>query len=83
MGMRVEAVWKPARGVGTGLQNIEHFRPTGEPDADVRHVQGAPVRDVASGRFRPVAAAAALRRGTTNGVEMLVPIFAEVSAASA
>jgi len=34
MGMRVEAVWKPREEWEFGLQNITHFRPTGEPDAD-------------------------------------------------
>jgi uncharacterized OB-fold protein len=34
MGMRVEAVWKPREEWEPGLQNITHFRPTGEPDAD-------------------------------------------------
>ncbi len=34
MGMRVEAVWKPRAEWGPTLQNIDHFRPTGEPDAD-------------------------------------------------
>ncbi len=33
MGMRVEAVWKPREEWLPGLQNITHFRPTGEPDA--------------------------------------------------
>jgi uncharacterized protein len=33
MGMRVEAVWKPREEWEPGLQNITHFRPTGEPDA--------------------------------------------------
>jgi uncharacterized protein len=33
MGMRVEAVWKPREQWGTTLENIDHFRPTGEPDA--------------------------------------------------
>jgi len=33
MGMRVEAVWKPRDQWGTSIENIEHFRPTGEPDA--------------------------------------------------
>ncbi|HEX6343507.1 Zn-ribbon domain-containing OB-fold protein [Umezawaea sp.] len=33
MGMRVEAVWKPREEWGPTLQNIDHFRPTGEPDA--------------------------------------------------
>jgi uncharacterized protein len=33
MGMRVEAVWKPREEWEFGLQNITHFRPTGEPDA--------------------------------------------------
>lgn len=33
MGMRVEAVWKPRAEWGTTPQNIDHFRPSGEPDA--------------------------------------------------
>lgn len=34
MGMRVEAVWRPKEEWGLGIDNISHFRPTGEPDAD-------------------------------------------------
>ena len=34
MGMRVKAVWKPQEEWGTTLENIDHFEPTGEPDAD-------------------------------------------------
>ncbi|MGI9125850.1 MAG: Zn-ribbon domain-containing OB-fold protein, partial [Mycobacterium sp.] len=34
MGMRVQAVWKPREEWGLGIDNIEHFRPSGEPDAD-------------------------------------------------
>jgi uncharacterized OB-fold protein len=33
MGMRVRAEWKPREEWGTTLENIDHFRPTGEPDA--------------------------------------------------
>ncbi len=33
MGMRVEAVWRPRDEWGFGIDNIEYFRPTGEPDA--------------------------------------------------
>jgi uncharacterized protein len=33
MGMRVQAVWKPREEWGTTLENIDHFRPTAEPDA--------------------------------------------------
>ncbi len=33
MGMRVAAVWKPPDQWGTSAQNIDHFEPTGEPDA--------------------------------------------------
>ncbi len=33
MGMRVEAVWKPREEWGTTIENISHFKPTGEPDA--------------------------------------------------
>lgn len=33
MGMRIEAAWKPPQEWGTTLENIDHFRPTGEPDA--------------------------------------------------
>ena len=34
MVMRVEAVWRPREEWGTTIENISHFRPTGEPDAD-------------------------------------------------
>ncbi len=34
MGMRVKAVWKPRDEWGTTIENIDHFAPTGEPDAD-------------------------------------------------
>lgn len=34
MGMRVEAVWKPPAEWGTTIENISHFRPVEEPDAD-------------------------------------------------
>jgi uncharacterized OB-fold protein len=33
MGMRVAAVWKPREQWGTTPENIDHFRPAGEPDA--------------------------------------------------
>ncbi|MER5393782.1 OB-fold domain-containing protein [Saccharopolyspora sp. NPDC002686] len=33
MGMRVRAEWKPREEWNYTLQNIDHFRPTGEPDA--------------------------------------------------
>ncbi|MET9626516.1 OB-fold domain-containing protein [Lentzea sp. NPDC006480] len=33
MGMRVEAVWKPREEWGPTMQNIDHFKPSGEPDA--------------------------------------------------
>ncbi len=34
MGLRVQAVWRPREEWGLGIDNIEYFRPTGEPDAD-------------------------------------------------
>ncbi|MBI2244804.1 MAG: OB-fold domain-containing protein [Nocardioides sp.] len=34
MGMRVKAVWKPQEEWTYSLENIDHFEPTGEPDAD-------------------------------------------------
>lgn len=34
MGMRVRAVWKPREEWGLGIDNIDYFKPTGEPDAD-------------------------------------------------
>ena len=34
MGLRVKAVWKPRDEWGTTIENISHFEPTGEPDAD-------------------------------------------------
>lgn len=33
MGMRVRAVWRPEEEWGTTAENIDHFEPTGEPDA--------------------------------------------------
>ena len=33
MGMRVAAVWKPREEWETSMRNIDHFEPTGEPDA--------------------------------------------------
>jgi hypothetical protein len=33
MGMRVKAVWKPPAEWGTTSENIDHFRPAGQPDA--------------------------------------------------
>jgi len=34
MGMRVQAVWRPREQWTYGMENIEYFRPTGEPDAE-------------------------------------------------
>ncbi|WP_198407368.1 Zn-ribbon domain-containing OB-fold protein [Nocardia terpenica] len=34
MGMRVKAVWKPREEWGYTLENVDHFEPTGEPDAE-------------------------------------------------
>ncbi len=34
MGMRVKAVWKPEDEWTFSLENIDHFAPTGDPDAD-------------------------------------------------
>lgn len=34
MGLRVKAVWKPRAEWGTSIENISHFEPTGDPDAD-------------------------------------------------
>jgi len=34
MGMRVRAVWKPREEWTYSLENIDHFEPTGDPDAD-------------------------------------------------
>jgi uncharacterized OB-fold protein len=34
MGMRVQAVWAPREQWIYGMENIEYFRPTGEPDAE-------------------------------------------------
>lgn len=39
MGMRVKAVWKPRDEWGTTIENISHFEPTGEPDADFETYQ--------------------------------------------
>ena len=40
MGMRVEASWKPRDEWGTTLENIDHFRPSGEPDAPYETYSG-------------------------------------------
>lgn len=40
MGMRVEAAWRPRADWGTTPQNIDHFRPTGEPDAPFESYAG-------------------------------------------
>jgi hypothetical protein len=34
-GLRVEAVWRPRSEWGPTLENIEHFRPSGEPDVAI------------------------------------------------
>ena len=34
MGLRVKAVWRPEAEWGTTIENISHFAPSGEPDAD-------------------------------------------------
>jgi uncharacterized protein len=40
MGMRVKAVWKPRDQWGTHAANIDHFTPTGEPDAPYESYAG-------------------------------------------
>lgn len=40
MGMRVEAVWKDSSQWGPTLENIDHFRPTGEPDVEFTDYAG-------------------------------------------
>jgi hypothetical protein len=40
MGMRVEAVWKDQSQWGPTLESIDHFRPTGEPDAPFESYAG-------------------------------------------
>lgn len=40
MGMRIEAVWKPREEWTTSMENIDHFRPTGEPDAEYEAFAG-------------------------------------------
>ncbi|MEV5002350.1 Zn-ribbon domain-containing OB-fold protein [Nocardioides sp. LML1-1-1.1] len=39
MGMRVKAVWKPEEEWKYSLENIDHFAPTGDPDADFETYQ--------------------------------------------
>lgn len=39
MGMRVEAVWKPAEEWDHRLENIEYFKPTGEELVDIDQLQ--------------------------------------------
>jgi uncharacterized protein len=40
MGMRVEPVWRDRSEWGPTLENITHFRPTGEPDASFESFAG-------------------------------------------
>jgi hypothetical protein len=40
MGLRVKAQWKPRDQWGTTLENIDHFAPTGEPDAPYESYAG-------------------------------------------
>ncbi len=40
MGMRVEPVWKPREEWQPSLENVLHFRPTGEPDAPFESYAG-------------------------------------------
>ena len=59
MGMRVKAVWKPKDEWGTTIENIDHFAPTGEPDADYEtyrhHLEGATCERRRSRRLRAAA----------------------------
>ena len=74
MGMRVRAVWSDSG-------SISHFAPTGEPDAPYETLCEAPVRDVAVIGFAQ-SPCGVREDATTSGVEMLVPIFAEVFGAT-
>jgi len=40
MGMRVEPVWGPREDWGPSMENITHFRPSGEPDVDFTDFAG-------------------------------------------
>jgi uncharacterized OB-fold protein len=40
MGLRVRAVWRPREDWGPTLENIEYFRPSGEPDAPFESYAG-------------------------------------------
>jgi uncharacterized OB-fold protein len=40
MGLRVRAVWRPREEWSTTIENISHFEPTGEPDADYTTIEG-------------------------------------------
>ncbi len=71
MGLRVRAVWGDA---GT----ISHFAPAGEPDAAVRELREVPVTSPAAVVGFAQAPCRVRPDVTTSGVEMLVPIFAEV-----
>ena len=52
MGMRVEAVWVDDAELGPTIESIKWFRPTGEPDADVRDLQGLPLMRTEHGAVR-------------------------------
>ncbi|WP_109506139.1 Zn-ribbon domain-containing OB-fold protein [Nocardioides speluncae] len=40
MGLRVRAVWRPREEWSTTIENISHFEPTSEPDADYATIEG-------------------------------------------
>ena len=72
MGLRVKARW--ARELSPDFSAIECFVPTGEPDAGLRHLQGAPVmRDIAIVGFAQ--SKAVRQERSLNDVEMLMPVL--------
>ena len=76
MGMRVQAVWQPRETWTTSMKNIKYFKPSGEPDATVRELQGPPLmRDVAVISFSQ--AKSVRREADRNEVEILMPVVHE------
>ena len=82
MGMRVGRCGGRARSGAPRAENINHFRPTGEPDAPYEtyaRITSDRAWPSSASRSRPVGVR---EDATTDGVEMLVPVFAEVLGAT-
>ena len=83
--MRVEAVWVEPEDLGPSMASVKYFRPTGEPDAALRDVQGVPMMPSrqAAGRLpSPPSPSPRTSVGTRSATrsKMLMPVIGEVFA---